>query len=183
MSDALVDFFSRLPLFEPLTRDELLELLRGIRPVEVPAGQYLMRQGDPADAMYVVDTGTVAVELTLADGLPAEVDRCGRGAVIGDMGLIDGRPRSASVRAVESARLLRIDRGEFEFLLRNNRPAAYKVMRSICRTVCERLRRTEEEIDGLLRPDLTPVPTPVEVTRSGGGRFARLLSGLLGRNG
>jgi CRP-like cAMP-binding protein len=175
MSDALVEFFARLPVFEPLTRDELLELLRGIRPVEVAAGRHLMRQGDPADAMYVVDEGTLAVELVLDDGKVVEIERLGHGAVIGDLGLLDGRPRTAGVRALDDARLLRLDRQEFEFLLRHDRPAAYKVVRSICRTVCERLRRAEDEIDELLRPEEA---IPAEPT---GGRLGRFFAGLVGR--
>lgn len=181
MSQALVDFFARLPLFEPLNRDELLEILRGIRPVDLKAGQFLMRQGEPADAMYVVDAGNLAVELVTPQGQRIEVDRLWQGAVIGDLGLIDGRPRTASVRALADSRLLRIDRNEFEFLMRNNRPAAYKLVRSICRTVCERLRRTEDEIETLLRPD-APLPTPMDTGKQG-GRLGRFFSGLLGRNG
>lgn len=187
MSDALVEFFARLPLFAPLSRDELLELIRGIQPIQVPAGQHLMRQGDPADAMYVVDTGTLAVELEMADGRAVEVDRVGPGAIIGDLGLIDGRPRTAGIRAVEDARLLRVDRAEFEYLLRNDRPAAYKIVRAICQTVCERMRRAEAEIQGLLDggkgglgPEPTPTPTPAPGARPEDRRLRRFFRRMFG---
>lgn len=76
--------------------------------VLVVAGTWLFRAGDPADAMYVVLTGRLEV---VADD--AVLRELGAGAILGELALLTGAPRSASVRARRDTRALRVSREEF----------------------------------------------------------------------
>lgn len=73
-------------------------------PVSVAAGQYLFRQGDPSDVIYMIDDGTVEVVRDTPDG-ELMLATLGTGDHVGEMGPLFGLPRSASVRATTDTRL------------------------------------------------------------------------------
>lgn len=151
VSNHLLEFFGKVPIFAGLTPDELNDLLRCVAPVQVPAGQALFRQDEPGDAAYVVERGSL--EVIVAEGTAqVRLATLGAGAVVGELSLLDGSPRSAGVRALEACSLFRIDKKEFDFLRRNLRPAAFKVIRTLSGTLCERLRATNDELVMVLAP-------------------------------
>lgn len=166
MSQALVDFFRRVTLFRSLDDGDLNEMLRAIRPMEVAAGELIFRQDEAGDAAYVIQTGRVEI-LVGRDAREVKVAELSAGDVLGELALLDGSPRSATARAVTDVSLFRIDQGEFDFLRRNMRPAAYKIIRSISHTLCDRLRETNDRMRGLMSDAPAPVPPPL------GGQPAR----------
>ncbi len=153
MSNPLQDFFGRIPLFSGLTPDELTELIRAIQPTQLSKGQFLFKEGDPGDAAYVVERGELEVFLDRPEG-KIQLAVLGANAVIGEITLIDGRKRTASVKAIDDVSLFRLDQQEFSFLRRNLRPVAFKVLRGIAHTVCDRLRETNELISKTLSEDI-----------------------------
>ena len=172
MSHPLQAFFGKIRLFSTLDGDELNELLRAIKPVQMREEQLLFSEGDPGDAAYVIESGSLEVylerpnrQIILAVLKP--------GAILGEIALLDGLPRTANARAVEQTSLFRIDKREFDFLRRNMRPAAFKVIRGISVTVCERLRETNAMIREVIEEE--------RQSESGGDADAPPISGLLGR--
>jgi NTE family protein len=111
------DFLAQVPLFaglEPAVREDVARRARSVR---LAAGEWLFREGDPGDAMFVVQTGRLDV-VDQATGLVLRV--VGRGDALGELALLDGSPRAASVRAARASDLLAIGRAEFEELLRGS---------------------------------------------------------------
>ncbi|MDR3458440.1 MAG: cyclic nucleotide-binding domain-containing protein [Verrucomicrobiae bacterium] len=94
-------------------------------------GETLFRQGDAGDAMFVVLEGTLQV--LVGDKV---VENATRGAIIGEMALIDPAPRNATVVAVAAARLVKVDQRRFHFLIQQNPFFATHVMKELV----ERLR-------------------------------------------
>jgi len=112
---ALID---ALPAFEDLDEDVLSDLAGRIELVKIRDGQAAFRQGDHADAFYVVRTGVMRIE----DEDPAEGDTnvlttLGRGDSFGELGLIGSAPRAATARADGDATLIRVDKAVFDALL------------------------------------------------------------------
>lgn len=107
-------------LFEELSEVALASLAALCREQRHAAGEHVFREGDPADAFYVVADGQVAVYRD-APGKPVlQRMRAERGDFFGEMGLFDDAPRSASARAVGEVVLLRIDKRELlRFLVAN----------------------------------------------------------------
>lgn len=97
-------------------------------------GQTIFRQGDPGELMYVISAGTVEVSVDTI-----LVETAGPGSVIGEMSMIDRRPRSASAKAKTACTLLPIDRKGFESLIARTPAFALEVMR----IVVDRLRRAD----------------------------------------
>lgn len=96
-----------LPLFGGLPDEALSELDRACRPHRLAAGEALFRQGDPGDGMYVLDAGRLEVRVQ-RDGRESAVDALSPPAVLGETALLTGRPRSATIVALEEARLRRL---------------------------------------------------------------------------
>jgi len=106
---------AELPFFNGLDPLELDRILPLIRTVRVPAGETVFREGDPGDRYYVVRQGEA--ELT-AGG--QTIRRIGPGAGFGDLALLFGRPRSATVTAVTDLVLAGLGRNEFAWLVQRS---------------------------------------------------------------
>ena len=145
MSQHLLDFFGKIPLFSQLNAEELGEVVRAIQPMELQEGDFLFQEGDPADAAFVVQNGVLQVYLDRPHGR-IELTTIETMDILGEITLVDGGKRTATVRAISKTSLFRLDKTEFDFLRRNLRPSAYKLMKEIAVTVCGRLRDTNQLI-------------------------------------
>lgn len=96
-----IAMLQQTPLFGGVRAEVLAFLLEHCSQADMAAGRYYFREGDPAESMYLLESGSVDVLHREAD---AEVPLCqlGPGACFGEMGMIDLAPRSASVRALEN---------------------------------------------------------------------------------
>jgi NTE family protein len=108
-----VTLLAGVRLFADLPPEQLAALARVGRQVEVRAGQLLFEQGQPGDTLYVVRSGRVEV---VVDG---DIVRAhGRGEAFGELALLSGGRRTATVRARRDTELLGIGRADFERVLR-----------------------------------------------------------------
>ena len=122
-----------VPLFSGLGPAEIARVAELATEIDVPNGEVLTRQGESGQEFFVVLSGFVDVE---RDG--TRLARLGPGDFLGEIALIDGRPRGATATADGPARLLVLDHGEFDALL-DEFPA---IARQIVRALVERIRRT-----------------------------------------
>lgn len=101
-------------MFAGLPPARLEAAMRSAALVEMPAGTVIIRQGDEADRFYVIAGGTVEVTQVAADGEPPRVlRRMEPGQFFGEIGLLSGVPRTATVTAVSDVRLVALDREPF----------------------------------------------------------------------
>src|ERR687887_1463741 len=131
------DKISRLeavPLLAECTRRQLKAVARITDVVEVPAATELARRGEPGNEFYLIVDGGARVEVS-----PRKRTRLGPGAFFGEMSLLDGGERSATVVAETPMRLLVIKRRDFATLLRE----APELTQSILATLSRRLRQAE----------------------------------------
>lgn len=103
--------------------------------VQRRAGEVVFSAGEPADVLYVVRSGEVAVMVE-----SKEVERLGEGAMFGEMALIDQGPRSATVVAATDCDLIPVDRPTFRRLVQEAPFFAENVMK----VMAERLRRVAQ---------------------------------------
>jgi putative peptide zinc metalloprotease protein len=104
-------------LFGDVPAEVLSELAGRVRLHTLAPGAILIRQGDPSDAYYLVRRGVIEIYEEGRDGTSKTLRVEGRGAGIGEQGLIEGAPRAASARAVETAEVFQIDKPTFDRLL------------------------------------------------------------------
>jgi CRP-like cAMP-binding protein/Zn-dependent protease len=107
----------RLPLFEDVPVEVLNDLAGRVRLRSVPRGAPVFRQGDRADAFYVVRRGTLQVVEEGPAGEERVLSTAGPGESFGELGLLEQAPRAATVRAVEESELFEVSKGTFDQLL------------------------------------------------------------------
>ncbi|HEX8218523.1 MAG TPA: ATP-binding protein [Chloroflexia bacterium] len=131
-------FLEKLPLFAGLPEREMDLLVRMAEPATVKAGQVLMEEGTPGDALYVIIDGEMEViKRSGKQSLVLGVRKTGE--VLGEMALIEQVPRMATVRALRDSQVLGISQNGFHQLIAGNPQA----VNAILRTFITRLRSTE----------------------------------------
>lgn len=179
MTDEDYAFLKKLPLFRRLTADELTSIGSTMRLRRVKPGELLFEQGEAGDDAFVVRRGKLAVELPLPDGVVRTVAKLGEGTVVGEACLVMPSPRSLRARALLETTLFVIDGTRFATLRTARDPGAYKVIRNIALTLCDRLRdtnvRIQEHWQGRERAEVERTARGVEVApRTAWSRLRRL---------
>lgn len=104
---------ARLPIFAGVPPAGLEAALGHLVAVPVASGDVVIRQGDPADRFYIVRSGSFVVTQRGEDGAERELRRLGPDTVFGEIGLLTGSPRTATVTAAMDGELLALEADEF----------------------------------------------------------------------
>ena len=139
--DARIDHLRRVPLFNDCTDEELRRIADVSRIVETPVGTVVTQMGTPGDSFFFIIDGRVSVQTPVGVGEPLRP-----GDFFGEMSLLDGEPRSATVTAMTDLRLLVVDRAHFWRLL-NETP---DLVRRILMVLSRRVRRLEQAGNAML---------------------------------
>ena len=140
--DARIRHLQRVPLFSGFDEGELRRVAALSRIVEAPAGTVVTQIGQPGDSFFVIIDGTVAVRTPVGAGSQLKP-----GDFFGEMSLLDGEPRSATIVAMTDLRLLIVDRSHFWRLL----DEIPDLIRRILTILSRRVRRLEQTVDAILR--------------------------------
>ena len=127
----------RTPLFAGLDREHLEDVLAVGRRVSFEPGQAIVERGDPGDAMYIMLSGVAEVDVG------GRFHRLQRGDFFGEMAVLAGKPREATVKAAEPVEALRIPGDEFQEFLADNPKIAAGMLKSLV----ERLREVQDRLD------------------------------------
>ncbi|MGH2655753.1 MAG: SulP family inorganic anion transporter [Actinomycetota bacterium] len=118
--------------------------------IEVDAGETLMRQGEPSDGLYFLESGRLTVQLESAEGGRMRLRTMGPGTVVGEVTLYLRTPRTASVVAEVPSRLHRLSADALARMERGDPTVAAAVHRMFARLLAERLTDTLNEVEALL---------------------------------
>ncbi|MEJ7926666.1 Crp/Fnr family transcriptional regulator [Sphingobium sp. AN641] len=165
-ADAIYDSLPKQALLASLERAELSELLRDTREHRAGKGDVLLRQGDRGDVLVILLSGQVRVTVYSSNGREIVLAYAGPGEVLGEIALLDGGTRTASVIAMEPLRYLTLARPAFERVIASNHRIALSLMTELA---C-RLRIANQTIE-------------TDRAYAAGPRLARFLLRLLGEDG
>jgi len=147
MSDAAQDaanaeLLAEVPFLQLLDDKDRQELAADLDVVRFPAGQVLFNYGDPGDSLYVIRTGEVEVFFKDDTGQRIVLDTARAGDVFGELSLLDGGPRTASVVATQDLEALRVNRTNLDHFLQRHPAATLDLLTAMGR----RLRATSEKL-------------------------------------
>ena len=139
-----------IPLFSGVRDPELEEIASVATHRKVVRGTVIVRAGDPTDSLYILINGSARVLNSDEEGREVILSILGPGDFFGEMGLIDGSPRSADVTAAEPCELLVISKADFKRCLQEN----FEVALNIMKRLVERLREADRKIESLALMDV-----------------------------
>jgi small-conductance mechanosensitive channel/CRP-like cAMP-binding protein len=135
--DDIAHTLARVPLFAHLAEEELSRLAKHTRDAPFARGETMTRQGAQAHWLYVIIEGEASVHVKMSDGRSKEVSRLGPLDFFGEMGLMTGAPRAATVIAETDVECFRLDSEGFAEILKDRPAIADQIAEILSR------RRTE----------------------------------------
>jgi CRP/FNR family transcriptional regulator len=153
-SPSPVQLLRSVPLFSDLEQGELESFSRVAVPRSFPAATRVFHEGDHSDACYIVRTGSFRVTREHSDGRAITLATLGPGDIFGELAMLDGEVRSASVEALEDSELLALPANEVRALLARHPEITVKLVAALVR----RLRTANERIS---RQSFQTVPSRV----------------------
>jgi CRP/FNR family transcriptional regulator, cyclic AMP receptor protein len=158
--------FRRVALFTNLEPAQLQSLSRAATARRFHSGEAIFRESDPADQFFVIVHGSVKVFVDSPDGREVVLTHLQTGEFFGEMALLEGETRSASVTAVTDSEVVALSRDDFLGAL----AADFALTTKVLQALSARLRRANEVIESLALQDV-------------GGRLARYLLRLADESG
>ncbi|MQA64658.1 MAG: cyclic nucleotide-binding domain-containing protein [Alphaproteobacteria bacterium] len=148
--DTLRAQFSGLPLFDILNDETLAKFESEIEWFAIPGGWELFHQGDPGDGLYIVKSGCLGVTMEGPDGRPVLATQIHPGQIVGEMSLISGLPRTATVTAFRDTEVYHLNNESFMRLAEKHPDLVTEINKMLVR----RLQR------------MSSLQTPVDISRS-----------------
>jgi len=105
------------PLFQSFSVDEMVAVIQGLKLLAFEPRQFIIREGDPGDALYMLTSGTVRAFRKNAAGKHATLGELTEGAFFGEGSILTGKPRAASVVAWSPCELLELDRATLDSIV------------------------------------------------------------------
>ncbi len=149
-----VELLARVPLLSGLEPAELERIAQVAIPRSFPKGARVFHEGDRSDACYVIRSGDVRVTREHPDGRAIALATLGPGELVGELAMLDGGVRSASVEALTEVDLLAVSAADMKGLLERNAQITAKLVVALTK----RLRETNERIS---RQSFQTVPSRV----------------------
>jgi transcriptional regulator with AAA-type ATPase domain/polyferredoxin len=135
-----LDILSAASLFKDLPQESVCKIAEVAEHYVIPPNKTIFREGDPGDAFCIIISGSVRVFKVTEDGIESTLTTLHAGDVFGEMALLTGEPRSASVDTVEATSLLTVPKNAFDQVLTDN-PLINKAFIKI---LSERLTKSDQ---------------------------------------
>jgi len=137
-----VSILRQTPVLRVLSGDTQQRLQEALRPIDLIKDQVLFRSGAPADACYLVEKGALKVAIEDHTGGETWLAILGAGDWVGELGIIDRQPRSATVIAMTDCRVWRLSVQDFDVMKRDD----FQLYERLVQLICERLRVTNLQV-------------------------------------
>lgn len=142
--------FAQSDIFADLDDEELEGVAEICDVLEMRVGEHVFREGDEGDRLYIIESGEVRISRIVPGTGEEALTVLKRGACFGEMAILDSSKRSTDAVVNARCKLLSISRANFEMMLQSDQALANKVLRSVVRMLCARLRMTNETLRSLM---------------------------------
>jgi hypothetical protein len=119
------------PLFSDFSSEELVEVIKGLELLSYEAGDVIVAEGAPGDSLFVLTTGTVKAFVKDPDGHYHKIREMYEGAFFGEVSMLTGKPRSATITAATTCELLALDRASLDAIT-ERQPNVMTILRHFC---------------------------------------------------
>jgi CRP-like cAMP-binding protein len=156
-SEQVIQFLKNVKLFAELSPESLGKLVNYLKPGDFPAGEVIVREGAPGVSMYIIKSGLVEVrKKDPTTGIDFLVAQLSEGAAVGEMSLLTGKPRSATVTTVHPTVVFTLSRADFRSLLTQHPEISLGLARIMSERLEEATRQVGIEYVNLFRGKFNP---------------------------
>jgi len=141
LSDEAMSYLTGSSLFGSLVDDAMTRVLPYLSSIDIETGRTLFREGDRGDYAAIVVHGTLDVWKRVAEGRNTRIGQLALGDVVGEMSVVDGHPRSATIRAAVDSTLLVLRRENLERMQHCDPDIALALWAEMARFLSLKLRR------------------------------------------
>jgi CRP-like cAMP-binding protein len=146
-----LEHFKRDSLFDGMAEDEEKLVMEKFKKVNVTSGEYVFKETDSGDTLYIVESGTISLKKLIIDDYEKTMFVATEGLVFGEFGFIDGKERSASAFAEKDCTLLSLKRKDFDAFIKDHPLTGAKVYSNLLGTIISRLRMTNDAYRDAIR--------------------------------
>lgn len=129
----IMEIMGRLPYFQELGNDEISRLAEGAREISLKKKEILYREGDPADALFTVVSGSIKISVGHSRNQEKVIDLVGRGQCFGEIPMFLHGPCPSTAQAMEDSYLLSVSRSALMEALDHNCLLAGRMLAGVCR--------------------------------------------------
>jgi CRP/FNR family transcriptional regulator, cyclic AMP receptor protein len=140
---------SSIPIFNSLDAEDTNILSQYLSPKELSVGGLVCKEGQHASFLCFVTSGELEVIKNI-DGTEVKIATITEGGTLGEMALIDGMTRSATVRAITATTILILRRDDFNTLLEKHSEVGIKILKGIARGMSFNLRQASAQISAYM---------------------------------
>ncbi len=153
----IVQFLKNVKLFTELGPESLAKLGTCLKTAEFPPAEVIVREGAPGVSMYIIKSGLVEVrKKDPSTGIDFLVAQLGGGAAVGEMSLLTGKPRSATVTTVQPTMVLTLTRADFRNLLTQHPEISLGLARILAERLEDATKQVGIEYVNLLKGNFDP---------------------------
>jgi len=140
----------QVSIFNGLNDEEIHDLISVAKKRTFRAGEVIFHRDDPGQVLYIIKEGKVKICLISPDGQEISLVVFGKGEYFGEFALLDGLPRSADAITLEKVECYTLQRSDFHNVIMKHPRIAIQIMEILC----ERLRRTDQQVEDLIVLDV-----------------------------
>ncbi len=148
---AILDHFAKSRLVDQLNKEETQLFFQKLRKVSIKSGEYVFKEKDAGDKLYMVQKGTVSLKRIVTGNVEKQLSVAREGFIFGELSFMDGKDRSASAFVEEQSDLLSLKRSDFDDFIQKNPKTGMKIYSNLLYVVVERLRRTNDAYRDAIR--------------------------------
>jgi acetaldehyde dehydrogenase/alcohol dehydrogenase len=140
-----------MPFLHILQDEEFAPFEKYLLPVQFPHNTCIIREGDPGDGCYIIDEGTVRLELTNVEtDTESVIGFLEPGMFLGEFSLLDSKPRSASAYAHTDVKVRWFSKENYEQICQNNPKVGLKIATALGQDLTTKLRQFDEKLEGYI---------------------------------
>ena len=146
-----LEHFEKDNLFDRMSEDEEKLVMEKFKKVNVTSGEYVFKENDIDDTLYIVEKGTVSLKKLIINDYEKTLFVATEGLVFGEFGFVDGKERSASAFAEQDSALLSLKREDFDAFIKEHPLTGAKLYNNLLGTIISRLRMTNDAYRDAIR--------------------------------